>query len=73
LVYRSGYIPGILGVVLAIAGLGLLVYCLGPYLYPDADLGFLMFTFLGEPIFMLWLLVRGWRIPEPTSHASTAA
>jgi len=69
LVYRSGYIPRILGILLAIAGLGHLVYCLSPYLYPNADLRFLMITFFGDMIFMLWLLVRGWRIQEPTADA----
>jgi hypothetical protein len=69
LVYRSDYIPRILGIVLAIAALGYLVYYLSPYLYPNADLGFLVITFTGELIFMLWLLVRGWRIQEPTTHS----
>jgi len=65
LTYRSGYIPGILGVLLVIAGLGHLAYCLGPYLYPGVSLGLVMLTFLGDLAFMLWLLVRGWRIQEP--------
>lgn len=65
LVYRSGYIPRILGVLLAIAGAGWLIYEVGPYLFPSANLGFLFITFLGEVVFMLWLLVRGWKIPEP--------
>jgi hypothetical protein len=70
LVYRSGYIPRILGILLAIAGLGYLIYYLGPYLYPTADVGFIMITFFGELIFMLWLLVRGWKIREQaTAHA----
>jgi hypothetical protein len=41
------------------------LYYLSPYLYPDLDLGFLFVTFLGELVFPVWLLVRGWRIPEP--------
>jgi hypothetical protein len=65
LVARSGYIPRILGVLLAIAGLGYVVNYLGPYLYPNLDLGFLFVTFFGELVFAVWLLVRGWRIPEP--------
>jgi hypothetical protein len=69
LVYRSGYIPRILGILLAIAGLGCLVYYLGPYLYPKADLGFILVTFLGESIFTLWLLIRGWKIQEPAAHS----
>jgi Domain of unknown function (DUF4386) len=67
LVYRSGYIPKILGLLLVIAGVGNSVQALSPYLYPNADLGFIMITFFGELIFMLWLLVGGWRIKEPTA------
>lgn len=63
LVYRSGYIPRLLGLLLGVNGLGYLVYELKPYLYPDAELGFVMITFFGELIFMLWLLARGWAIP----------
>ena len=69
LVYRSDYIPRILGVLLAINGLGYLIDQLSPYLYPNADLGFIMITFFGELIFMLWLLVRGWKIREPTTQS----
>ncbi len=73
LVYRSGYIPRILGIVLAIAGLGWLIYELSPYFFPNADLGFIMITFFGELIFMLWLLVRGWTLQEPTGSPRPAA
>lgn len=64
LVYRSGYIPRTLGVLLALAGCGHLIYNLSPYLFPGADLRFLVVTFLGEMVFILWLLVRGPRIEE---------
>ena len=69
LVYRSDYIPRILGILLAVAGLGWLIFELSPYLYSDTDLKFIMITFVGEPIFMVWLLVRGWKIQEPTAHS----
>jgi len=67
LVYRSVYIPRTAGVGLVIAGLGYLVYYLQPYLYPDTDLPFIFLTVtgLGELVFLLWLLLRGWKIPEP--------
>jgi Domain of unknown function (DUF4386) len=64
LVYRSGYIPRILGVLLAVNGLGYLIDCLRPYLYPDTNLGFIMVLFFGELVFMAWLLARGRRIQE---------
>jgi Domain of unknown function (DUF4386) len=65
LIYRAGYIPRIIGVLLVIDGMGWVVDSLKPYLYPTAHLGFLFVTFLGELVFMVWLLVRGWRIEEP--------
>jgi hypothetical protein len=70
LVYRSGYIPKILGILLTIAGLGYLIDNLSPYLLPNADLRFLMITFFGELIFMLWLLIRGSKIEDPTRRSS---
>ena len=69
LVYRSAYIPRFLGILLVVAGLGWVTHELGPYLLPNADLGFLFFTFLGESVFMLWLLIRGWKIQEPLAQA----
>ncbi len=65
LIFRSKYIPWILGIVLAIDGLGWIVNSLQPYLYPNADLHFVFVTFFGELIFMLWLLIAGWRIRDP--------
>lgn len=65
LVCRSDYIPRILGILLAIAGLGWEIDSLRPYLYPNVDLGFVMITSsVCELIFMLWLLLRGWKIQE---------
>jgi Domain of unknown function (DUF4386) len=66
LIYRSGYIPRIIGILLVIDGLGWIIDSLQPYLYPNAHLGFLFITFFGELVFMLWLLIRGWKIHEPT-------
>ncbi len=65
LIYRSGYIPWIIGVVLVINGLGWVVDSLQPYLYPNAHLGFVFATFFGELVFMLWLLIRGWKVRDP--------
>ena len=64
LIYRSGYIPKIIGILLIIDGAGWMIYSLKPYLYPNAHLGYISITFIGELILMLWLLVRGWKIQE---------
>ena len=64
LVFRSKYIPRILGVLLIIAGLGYLLTTLKPFLFPNINLDFATYTFYGELIFMLWLLIKGSRIKE---------
>ena len=69
LIYRSGYIPRILGILLVIDGLGWVIDSLQPYLFPNAHLGFIFVTFFGELIFMLWLLIRGWKIKPLHSHS----
>ena len=68
LIYRSGYMPRILGILLVIDGLGWVIDSLQPYLYPNAHLGYIFLTFFGEVFLMLWLLIRGWKIPEPTAQ-----
>jgi hypothetical protein len=65
LIIRSRYIPWWLGILLVIDGLAWVINSLGPYLYPGANLDFLMVAFFGELVFMLWLLIMGWRIREP--------
>lgn len=66
LMYRSGYIPRVLGILLVIDGGGWVVNSLQPYLFPQANLKFLFATFFGEVFLMLWLLVRGWKLQEPS-------
>lgn len=61
-VLRATYIPRVLGAFLMIAGLGYIVYNVGVYAAPSADLGLLFFTFFGELVFMLWLLTGGWML-----------
>jgi hypothetical protein len=73
LVYRSNFIPRTLGVLLVVAGMGYIVLNLGPYLYPTVDVGWLFITFLGEVIFIFWLLIRGWKISESAAGARHAA
>jgi hypothetical protein len=73
LIFRSGYIPWIIGILLAIDGVGWIIDSLQPYFYPNAQLKYLFLTFLGELFFMLWLLIRGWKIREPQKDLAEAA
>lgn len=73
LIYRSGYIPKVIGVLLVIDGAGWLIDSLQPYLYPQANLGWIFITFFGELIFMLWLLIMGWKVKDPAQHCKHPA
>jgi len=64
LIYRSGYIPKIIGILLVINGLAWIVNSLHPYFFPSMHLDFLFVAYFGELILMLWLLARGWVLPE---------
>lgn len=64
LVWISKYIPWVLGLLLVISGLGYFVSSLQPYLYPVININFTIYTFYGELVFMIWLIVRGWKIQE---------
>ncbi|HEX8509846.1 MAG TPA: DUF4386 domain-containing protein [Propionibacteriaceae bacterium] len=58
LAYRSGYVPRVLGALLAVAGLGYAVDSLGSVLSQGPWTPVSSFTFLGELLLALWLLIR---------------
>jgi len=64
LVFKSGYIPKVLGVLLVIASFGYLIDSFGKFILPSYNLTIVMFTFIGELLFMLWLLFKGAKISE---------
>jgi hypothetical protein len=59
LVFKSGYIPKILGILVIVAGLGYLIDNLGKLLSPNYNVTIAMFTFIGEVLLIFWLLWRG--------------
>jgi hypothetical protein len=68
LMFRSGYIPRWLGVVVAISGAGWSVLESGPYLLPGIDLNFLWITAAGELVLLVWLIGWGTRLREPATN-----
>jgi hypothetical protein len=71
LVFRSSYIPKWVGVLLAVAGAAYIVQNVNLYLFPQVDLGVVAIGLIGELVFMVWLLIRGWKIKEPETAASS--
>lgn len=63
LVYRSGYIPGIIGILLMIGCVGYLVDSAIYFLLPQLGISVAQFTFVGELLLPLWLVIRGVNIP----------
>ncbi|TMR22527.1 DUF4386 domain-containing protein [Nonomuraea turkmeniaca] len=59
LAYKSRYVPTWVGVLLVIAGLGYLVDTLGALLVPGYTFEVSVFTFVGEAVLMIWLVVKG--------------
>lgn len=64
LAYRASYVPIIMAILLAISGLGYMLDAIGFFYFPSIDRSLIMYTFLGEVFFILWLLIKGWRIRE---------
>ena len=73
LIYRSGYLPKFLGVLLAIAGLGFILknfaVVLAPAYAPDALLAAMPIAVLTLSV---WLLVKGVDVPKWEAKAATA-
>ncbi|WP_371749984.1 DUF4386 domain-containing protein [Streptomyces sp. NBC_01283] len=59
LAFRSGYAPRVLGVLLALAGLGYLVESFDAFLSAGCSAAVSVFTGVGELILMIWLLAKG--------------
>ena len=59
LVFKSTYIPKIIGVFLIITCLGYLIDFTTFFLYPNFGLIISEYTWLGEVLMVLWLLIKG--------------
>ena len=76
LVFKSGYIPRILGVLLIIAGFGYLIDSFAVFLLPNlyATISqFILFTTYGELLFPLWLLIKGVNVEQWEKRALESA
>ena len=71
--YRSGFLPRLLGVFVIIAGCSYVVDCMAYYFFPDyartVALASMLPQALGEGGFVGWMLIRGAR-PERREAAA---
>jgi len=69
LVFRSGFLPKLLGILLIIACCGYLIDSGAHLLFPGFDATISQFTFVGEVLLPLWLLIRGVNVERWSSLA----
>jgi Domain of unknown function (DUF4386) len=67
LAYRSGYVPRLLGVLLVISGLGYASDSIGAVLSQGSWTDISSFTFIGEFLLALWLVIRAGHIAASAS------
>jgi hypothetical protein len=72
LVFKSGYIPKILGVLLIIGGFGYLIDFVTFILFPSIGV-ISTFTGMGEILFGLWLLIKGVNVEQWEKRALESA
>ena len=73
LVFKSGYLPRILGVLLIIAGFGYLIDFFTFFLFPNFDTTISLFTWWGELLLALWLLIKGVNVEQWKKRALESA
>ena len=71
LVFQSGFIPKLVGVLLIIAGVGYVVQSFAAFLGYSVDI--ILFTGLGELVFLLWLLIKGVNVEQWKKRALESA
>jgi uncharacterized protein DUF4386 len=58
MVFKSGFLPRILGILLIVGSFGYLIDSFAIFLFPNFK-EIVLFTFWGEILFPLWLLIKG--------------
>ena len=59
LIFKSGYLPKFIGVLLIIAATGYLIDSVNSFLFPNVGIQFSEFLFLGEILIAFWLMIKG--------------
>jgi hypothetical protein len=73
LVYKSGFLPRILGVLLMIGCFGYLIDFFTFFLLPNFDAALSQFTGIGEILMALWLLIKGVNVEQWEKRALESA
>jgi hypothetical protein len=74
LVFKSGFLPRILGILLMLGGVCYTVLAVLFFLFPNFDATiFGLFAFIEESLFYLWLLIKGVNVEQWEKRALESA
>lgn len=73
LIYKSGFLPKVLGILLIVAAFGYLVDVVTFFLVPGLEVTLSEFTFIGELLLLLWLLIKGVNVEQWKKRALEGA
>jgi len=73
LVFKSGFLPKMLGVLLLINGCGYLIDSFAALLFPNLNVNIVMFTGWVEVVFALWLAIKGVNVEQWEKWARESA
>ena len=73
LVFKSGFLPRILGILLMIGCAGYLIQSFAALLLPNLDVNIALVTFWGEVLFPLWLVIKGVNVEQWQKRARELA
>ena len=73
LVFKSGFLPRILGILLMIGCVGYLIQSFAALLLPNLNVNIALLTFWGEVLFPLWLVIKGVNVEQWEKRARISA
>jgi len=73
LVFKSGFIPKILGILLIIGCIGYVLHSFASFLFPDYRSNIIFFTSWGELFLPLWLVIKGVNVEQWEKRALASA
>ena len=73
LVFKSNYIPKIIGVLLIIGGMGYLIDFVTFFVFPNFGVVFSEYAFLGEVLMVFWLMIKGVNVEQWEKRALESA
>lgn len=69
-IWRAKHVPRWTGIVVALAGAAYVLMNAAGHFAPQLSVGWLMVFALGELVFMVWLLVAGWRLTDTVPNGT---